>query len=458
MKTLVKSMTFKSLITCITVASFFATTKAHARDVSLGANGHFIVKTHDIHETVTVRPDIYNNITTEEIERGYLTGVEIMERLGETAGASVNPPPQLALLSKSCNLKPAVSVYTFGPEWKEYCETHDGLACVNSKGGWAPSGNAVYDMLVQATRDQIPGWDPNNEKTYETKIICDRTKEKIKVPKSHCEGDYIDSNLRAFKRNLWALRCKYITFSDAEKNVLNYIGFNRVAMKNVRHPMFARTTAFPNFDFISPWKAPVEPTATCQLPADDYGYIGTCEAGCFGGDDALLVSLDNQWKHFKHAFTEGTIKKVVSLADTADADELQYKMTDAKITASKAWTQKLHDMVIVKTEDHLLDPSLPQIHATPNHPMLLASGTFLEAGLLKPGDELIRADGGRAAVISVIPAKMPGRVYNVKPASKDLFANIVVVGGYLVGSQRVQREEVRLEERLRFRETLNIDD
>ena len=57
------------------------------------------------------------------------------------------------------------------------------------------------------------------------------------------------------------------------------------------------------------------------------------------------------------------------------------------------------------------------------------------------GNRLIKPDGTRDEVVSVTQADYFGKVYNLKPASTNRVANILIAQGFLVGSSRFQNED-----------------
>jgi len=82
-----------------------------------------------------------------------------------------------------------------------------------------------------------------------------------------------------------------------------------------------------------------------------------------------------------------------------------------------------------------------QLKVTDKHPILEGDGRIVEARSIKVGNQLIKPDGTRDAVVSVTQADYFGKVYNIKPAATNRVANILIAQGFLVGSSRFQNED-----------------
>jgi len=89
-----------------------------------------------------------------------------------------------------------------------------------------------------------------------------------------------------------------------------------------------------------------------------------------------------------------------------------------------------------------------QLKVTDKHPILEGDGRIVEARSIKAGNRLIKPDGTRDEVVSVTQADYFGKVYNIKPASTNRVANILIAQGFLVGSSRFQNEDADLINRI----------
>ncbi|HEX3760965.1 MAG TPA: Hint domain-containing protein [Kofleriaceae bacterium] len=83
-----------------------------------------------------------------------------------------------------------------------------------------------------------------------------------------------------------------------------------------------------------------------------------------------------------------------------------------------------------------------QLKVTDKHPILEGDGRIVQARSIKVGNRLIKPDGTRDEVVSVTQADYFGKVYNLKPASTNRVANILIAQGFLVGSSRFQNDDV----------------
>jgi len=83
-----------------------------------------------------------------------------------------------------------------------------------------------------------------------------------------------------------------------------------------------------------------------------------------------------------------------------------------------------------------------QLKVTDKHPILEGNGRIVQAQSIKVGNRLIKPDGTRDEVVSVTKTDYFGKVYNIKPASTNRVANILIAQGFLVGSSRFQNDDV----------------
>ena len=83
-----------------------------------------------------------------------------------------------------------------------------------------------------------------------------------------------------------------------------------------------------------------------------------------------------------------------------------------------------------------------QLRLTNEHPVITSEGQLVKAERLTRADELLKADGTPDRIVSVKKTRYFGKVYNIKPVSRDTVSNILVAQGFLVGSARFQNEDV----------------
>src|SRR5690606_38998306 len=120
---------------------------------------------------------------------------------------------------------------------------------------------------------------------------------------------------------------------------------------------------------------------------------------------------------------------------TADStiDRLEYKPSRVR-TFIQSLTNVDHVLVDLKTN------SGKNLSLTPNHPVLLASGTMVEAEVLRVGDLLLQADGTPDEIVSAQSTQFYGKVYNLYVESDYPLENIVVTEGILNGSAFFQNK------------------
>ena len=89
-----------------------------------------------------------------------------------------------------------------------------------------------------------------------------------------------------------------------------------------------------------------------------------------------------------------------------------------------------------------------QLKVTDKHPILVGDGRIVQAQSIKVANQLIKPDRTRDEVVSVTQADYFGKVYNIKPASTNRVANILIAQGFLVGSSRYQNDDADLINRI----------
>ena len=82
------------------------------------------------------------------------------------------------------------------------------------------------------------------------------------------------------------------------------------------------------------------------------------------------------------------------------------------------------------------------LSVTNAHPIITSEGRLVKAEQLVEGDALLKANGSPDRIIRVEKTRFFGKVYNIKPMSREPVANILIAQGYLVGSARFQNDDV----------------
>jgi hypothetical protein len=183
--------------------------------------------------------------------------------------------------------------------------------------------------------------------------------------------------------------------------------------------------------------------ADCNLYTDHAGsaaakwndvryVIAYCESSCYTPDQSVRFSTGDV--NIVEAM-KAKRDDVVTLAPDATFDKLS-----TQTSRVYSYTTEIRDAehVIYK----LTTMSGGKLSVTNEHPMVIGNGSLVQAQKLKIGDELVKADGSLDAVARIEKTSYFGKVYNIKPTSRELVANILIAQGYLVGSARFQNDYV----------------
>jgi hypothetical protein len=163
-----------------------------------------------------------------------------------------------------------------------------------------------------------------------------------------------------------------------------------------------------------------------------YYVIAYCESSCYTPDQSLEFStgqvniLDAMKAHRDD---------VVTLSKDATLDNIT-----TKVDSVYSYTSEIRDGEHIIFE--LTTASGGTLRVTNEHPVMTSEGMLVKAEKLSVGDELLKADGTPDAIVSVNKTIHQGKVYNIKPSSRELVNNILIAQGYLVGSARFQNDDV----------------
>jgi len=170
---------------------------------------------------------------------------------------------------------------------------------------------------------------------------------------------------------------------------------------------------------------------TTPAPGSTY-VIAYCESSCYTPDQNLRfatgdVNIVDAMKTKRD--------DLVTLAPDATLDQLATQTSQVF-----SYTTEIRDAehVIYK----LTTASGGSLSVTNEHPLVISSGQLVQAQKLHPGDELLKADGTIDPITQVEKTTYVGKVYNIKPMSREPVANILIAQGYLVGSARFQNDDV----------------
>ncbi|WNG58483.1 cell surface protein [Archangium gephyra] len=181
--------------------------------------------------------------------------------------------------------------------------------------------------------------------------------------------------------------------------------------------------------------------ANCNLYKDktgtsqwmgDFFVIAYCESGCYTPEQKLRFG-DGE-VGIADAMAKG-LEDVVTLGPEATLDNPQFRQDRVY-----SYTTEIHD------SEHITHTFVTRsggmLRVTSEHPVLTSDGRLVEAQSLSIGQELLRQDGTPDPIVSVVKSTYFGKVYNLKPESRELVSNILVAQGFLVGSARFQNEKV----------------
>jgi hypothetical protein len=175
------------------------------------------------------------------------------------------------------------------------------------------------------------------------------------------------------------------------------------------------------------------PTAGTLTPWTGNFYVmAYCESSCYAPDQSLR-------------FSDGDVNIVKAMK--AKRDDLVTLSPDATLDNLHTQTSKVFSYTTeIRDAEHVIfnvtTASGGKLRVTNEHPMVTSEGRLVKAESLAVGDELLKADGTPDRIASIEKSKHFGKVYNIKPASLEPVANVLIAQGYLVGSARFQNDDV----------------
>ncbi|MFP2907253.1 hypothetical protein ACLESD_19835 [Pyxidicoccus sp. 3LFB2] len=197
--------------------------------------------------------------------------------------------------------------------------------------------------------------------------------------------------------------------------------------------------------FYDPWIGPGGAgTATSGLTGDQLLNLahtekpahilmdGVCEPGCYTPDQRVL-------------FQGGLVP--IRKAQQAGATDLVTLSPDASFDQVTLTNNTVESYTLdrdpVRQDVYFFRmQSGGRLNVTPEHPLVTADGTLKKAKDFVVGEHLVRQDGSTDEIVSLRREQRFGKVYNLRPVTKDLTSNILVAEGYLNGSARFQSEYV----------------
>lgn len=171
-------------------------------------------------------------------------------------------------------------------------------------------------------------------------------------------------------------------------------------------------------------------TAACPDPARVAWIDTVCTAGCYSGDQRLLTSAEGKYESILSAKNANTpTLAVLTRASTLESPRFA-NVKVGRYVASKDDAKET--MLSFVTE------SGARLTVTTNHPLVDGTGVAREASSFKAGEDLVKSDGARDAIVSITRSEIFGKVYNVAPVSLAPEDNLIVSEGLINGSHNFQ--------------------
>lgn len=277
-------------------------------------------------------------------------------------------------------------------------------------------------------------------------------KQGIKV-KNRCEDDLIGTKEQVEERVRWYAKCFFsdiedesIGSSDEEKQSF---WINLTLYKNA-DPLkgYKNIIDFPVFtdeSYSHVWISPKDRNASCEVK-EGFKARMFCESGCYSG--SMKIRLIDGDISIKEAKSRSLFSSVMVLEPGSHFDQLEWKYLPID--------HYLEDLRPVQQEllrFHTESGSLLEV--TKNHPLVAADGNIKTADSFRIGQFLVKADGSYDQILRIEPFAFYGKVYNIFPASKDLYENIVIAEGLLNGSGWYQNEGMVFLNRIMLRRGLS---
>ncbi|WNG20725.1 Hint domain-containing protein [Cystobacter fuscus] len=174
---------------------------------------------------------------------------------------------------------------------------------------------------------------------------------------------------------------------------------------------------------------------------------GVCEPGCYTPDQRIL-------------FQSGEVQ--VEKAQKAGADDLVTLSAESTLDAVQLVNNTVERYTVDRdpVNQQVLDfrmASGGKLTVTREHPLVTSQGSLRKAKEFIVGEHLVKQDGSLDKIVTIEERAYYGKVYNLRPVSRDLTSNILVAEGYLNGSARFQSEYVEELNRLILRNNVPDD-
>jgi hypothetical protein len=206
------------------------------------------------------------------------------------------------------------------------------------------------------------------------------------------------------------------------------------------YPIFGNN---PDLNFATPLY-PHPTLADCRLYTDKAGtspidpattpfYVNAyCVSSCYTPEQKIL--FPEGYEEIASAMSQMR-PEMTTLSRTSSLGKIELVRNDV-YSYTRERIDNWHVIYVVRTR------SGGELRVTDKHPVITGEGRVVEALSLKAGDTLVQADGAVDPIVSVEKTKYFGKVYNIRPVTRDRISNILVAQGYLVGSSAYQNEDV----------------
>lgn len=283
-----------------------------------------------------------------------------------------------------------------------------------------------------------------------------------------CTFDQITNQDQSWGRQRWAM-------TQANKNLYGYTSSTRD--QRFWASMFTAdaNTAFNTYNiYVYPvytdpnngydaWIGPGAPGSQAQVTANSWTLTGTqlsllghtekpahvihdgvCEPGCYTPDQQVLFETGEQSIATAQSFGRADL---VTLSPDATFDDLSYIANPVETYTLDKEPAK-QDILDFRME------SGGRLSVTDHHPLVNSEGAVTKAMDMVVGDSLVKQDGTFDKIVSIERRQWYGKVYNLRPRSRELTSNILVAEGYLNGSGRFQSEFVEELNRILLRDNV----
>lgn len=240
-----------------------------------------------------------------------------------------------------------------------------------------------------------------------------------------CKNDSLD-NSQAERRLAWAKRHNVIPEDQIESMIYVVRKGQAVKRDRFQYPMFGTWNG--NRHQSKLWR-PEDHKFPATLPSN-IEWLAICTASCYTSDQQLLTA-------------NGYIP--IAEAESSQVSEIMVVSKGSalgSVSTSKArvgkYTRSFRD-----TDHEVLNFSTSgggTISVTKGHVLVDGQGVLKVAADFKEGDSLLTAEGEPDAITSITKEDYFGSVYNVRPQSLDYDQNLVIVQGFINGSDRFQND------------------